>query len=268
MMFLSRIECQFKALTVSSSNYGHFEAADLNEKFEENVDAPQMALPIGIAEASSRIDCKASFVARRGQGGKSRSCKVAEEMSIKAKAREQTVKEAVLGLEAKAWFETQVGGGGFDDTASGSWTASCSSYGYIVPSSTNVLGPDSILESTYLYIQMEYCPRQEIAYPQFRLRVHQEWEDGIWTLYSYKEKVRKRHSATPGFSLGGRVRRAAKKVDANVESDEDPKNFNDGGEKFEEGYEDEKVETWWLVFEWSCRLIRVVDHWFLEGRIY
>ncbi|KAF9620860.1 hypothetical protein IFM89_015101 [Coptis chinensis] len=38
MMFMSRIECQFKALTVSSSNSGHFEAADLNKKFEENVD--------------------------------------------------------------------------------------------------------------------------------------------------------------------------------------------------------------------------------------
>ncbi|KAF9587538.1 hypothetical protein IFM89_003996 [Coptis chinensis] len=49
MMFLSRIECQFKALTVSSNSgddplfsyfyfLGHFEAADLNEKFEENVD--------------------------------------------------------------------------------------------------------------------------------------------------------------------------------------------------------------------------------------
>ncbi|KAF9623165.1 hypothetical protein IFM89_037746 [Coptis chinensis] len=30
---------------------------------------------------------------------------------------------------------------------------------------------------------------QEIAYPQFRLRVHQEWEDGIWTLYSYRRDL-------------------------------------------------------------------------------
>lgn len=58
----------------------------------------------------------------------------------------------------QAWFETEVGGG-HKKATSGSRTASFSSYGYTRPSSTSVTDPESKLESTYLYIQMEYCPR-------------------------------------------------------------------------------------------------------------
>ncbi|PIA29619.1 hypothetical protein AQUCO_05800029v1 [Aquilegia coerulea] len=58
----------------------------------------------------------------------------------------------------QAWFETEVGDG-YNDFTSGSRSASCSSYTYMGPSSTGVLGPENVLESTYLYIQMEYCPR-------------------------------------------------------------------------------------------------------------
>ncbi|KAF5176666.1 eIF-2-alpha kinase GCN2, partial [Thalictrum thalictroides] len=58
----------------------------------------------------------------------------------------------------QAWFETEVGDG-YNDSTSGSRTASCSSYSYMGPSSTDVIGPENVLESTYLYIQMEYCPR-------------------------------------------------------------------------------------------------------------
>ncbi|KAL5703428.1 non-specific serine/threonine protein kinase [Ranunculus cassubicifolius] len=59
----------------------------------------------------------------------------------------------------QAWFETEAGGG-YNDMASESRTASYSSYSYMGPSSTtSVTGPDNKLESTYLYIQMELCPR-------------------------------------------------------------------------------------------------------------
>ncbi|RWR80153.1 Protein kinase domain-containing protein [Cinnamomum micranthum f. kanehirae] len=58
----------------------------------------------------------------------------------------------------QAWFETEVGGY-YGDTTSGSWTARSSSCSYKGESSTNAHGNDSKQESTYLYIQMEYCPR-------------------------------------------------------------------------------------------------------------
>ncbi|OVA04586.1 Protein kinase domain [Macleaya cordata] len=58
----------------------------------------------------------------------------------------------------QAWFETEVGGN-CGDVAWGSMTAGSSSYSYKGPASTKAIGPDNNLESTYLYIQMEYCPR-------------------------------------------------------------------------------------------------------------
>eukprot|EP00268_Persea_americana_P003306 TRINITY_DN10996_c0_g1_i6.p1 TRINITY_DN10996_c0_g1~~TRINITY_DN10996_c0_g1_i6.p1 ORF type:complete len:1275 (-),score=277.01 TRINITY_DN10996_c0_g1_i6:717-4541(-) len=58
----------------------------------------------------------------------------------------------------QAWFETEVGGY-YGDTTSGSWTARSSTRSYKGESSTNAHSDDSKQESTYLYIQMEYCPR-------------------------------------------------------------------------------------------------------------
>ncbi|XP_058102419.1 eIF-2-alpha kinase GCN2 isoform X2 [Magnolia sinica] len=57
----------------------------------------------------------------------------------------------------QAWFETEVGG--YGDTTWDSLTAGSSSCGYKGDTSTNPIGPDNKLESTFLYIQMEYCPR-------------------------------------------------------------------------------------------------------------
>ncbi|KAJ4844021.1 eukaryotic translation initiation factor 2-alpha kinase [Turnera subulata] len=57
----------------------------------------------------------------------------------------------------QAWFETGVAGS-CDDTTWGSGTAASSTFSHIGASSTEA-GLDNRLESTYLYIQMEYCPR-------------------------------------------------------------------------------------------------------------
>nr|DAD25236.1 TPA_asm: hypothetical protein HUJ06_026700 [Nelumbo nucifera] len=58
----------------------------------------------------------------------------------------------------QAWIETQVGGF-YGDSTFGSRTGETSSYSYNGANSTNALGPENRLESTFLYIQMEYCPR-------------------------------------------------------------------------------------------------------------
>ncbi|KAJ4955074.1 hypothetical protein NE237_011857 [Protea cynaroides] len=57
----------------------------------------------------------------------------------------------------QAWFETEVGGS-HGDTFWGSRTDGSSSCSYRGVSSRNATGPENKLESTYLYIQMEYCP--------------------------------------------------------------------------------------------------------------
>ncbi|XP_043817826.1 eIF-2-alpha kinase GCN2 isoform X3 [Manihot esculenta] len=79
----------------------------------------------------------------------------------------------------QAWFETGVAGS-FGDTTWGSTTATSSTFSYRGANSADV-GQDNKLESTYLYIQMEYCPRtlrqvfesynhfdQELAWHLFR----------------------------------------------------------------------------------------------------
>ncbi|KAL5537327.1 hypothetical protein UlMin_046354, partial [Ulmus minor] len=58
----------------------------------------------------------------------------------------------------QAWFETGIAGS-CGDTILGSRTAASSSFSFIGTSSANALGQDNKLDSTYLYIQMEYCPR-------------------------------------------------------------------------------------------------------------
>ncbi|XP_042985524.1 eIF-2-alpha kinase GCN2 isoform X3 [Carya illinoinensis] len=58
----------------------------------------------------------------------------------------------------QAWFETGVVSS-FGDTTGGSMTAASSSFSYLGTSSVDALGHENKLESTYLYIQMEYCPR-------------------------------------------------------------------------------------------------------------
>ncbi|KAK9141284.1 hypothetical protein Scep_010965 [Stephania cephalantha] len=57
----------------------------------------------------------------------------------------------------QAWVETEVGAG-YNDLTWGS-TASSSGYSLKGSSSTYVAGTDNKQESTFLYIQMEYCPR-------------------------------------------------------------------------------------------------------------
>ncbi|KAJ0937763.1 putative protein kinase PEK-GCN2 family [Helianthus annuus] len=57
----------------------------------------------------------------------------------------------------QAWFETG-DAGCYDDATWGSRTAASSSYSYIDHTSTDVVGQDNKV-GTYLYIQMEYCPR-------------------------------------------------------------------------------------------------------------
>ncbi|KAG9447065.1 hypothetical protein H6P81_013193 [Aristolochia fimbriata] len=58
----------------------------------------------------------------------------------------------------QAWFETEIGGYDVESTlgSQSGWSSmgSCS-----VANSASVLGVEPKLESTYLYIQMEYCPR-------------------------------------------------------------------------------------------------------------
>ncbi|KAK3012844.1 hypothetical protein RJ639_010344, partial [Escallonia herrerae] len=58
----------------------------------------------------------------------------------------------------QAWFETGVTGS-YGDGALGSKTAMSSTFGYKDSSSADLNGHENKLESTYLYIQMEYCPR-------------------------------------------------------------------------------------------------------------
>ncbi|KAI6699187.1 hypothetical protein NL676_019306 [Syzygium grande] len=58
----------------------------------------------------------------------------------------------------QAWFETGVAGS-HGDVALGSMTAASSTISGWKTSSIDVYGQDNKLESTYLYIQMEYCPR-------------------------------------------------------------------------------------------------------------
>ncbi|KAK9059086.1 hypothetical protein SSX86_021705 [Deinandra increscens subsp. villosa] len=57
----------------------------------------------------------------------------------------------------QAWFETG-DAGCYGDATWGSRTAASSSFSYIDHSSTDVVGQDNKV-GTYLYIQMEYCPR-------------------------------------------------------------------------------------------------------------
>ncbi|XP_076899148.1 eIF-2-alpha kinase GCN2-like [Bidens hawaiensis] len=57
----------------------------------------------------------------------------------------------------QAWFETG-DAGCYSDATWGSRTAASSSFSYIDHSSTEVVGQDNKV-GTYLYIQMEYCPR-------------------------------------------------------------------------------------------------------------
>ncbi|XP_059632903.1 eIF-2-alpha kinase GCN2 isoform X3 [Cornus florida] len=58
----------------------------------------------------------------------------------------------------QAWFEAGVAGC-YGDTTWGSWTAASSNFSYKGASSADITGQENKIESTYLYIQMEYCPR-------------------------------------------------------------------------------------------------------------
>ncbi|XP_006852117.2 eIF-2-alpha kinase GCN2 isoform X1 [Amborella trichopoda] len=58
----------------------------------------------------------------------------------------------------QAWFETGIGSY-LGEITRGSMTIGCSSSSFQITDSTNVMEPIDKLESTYLYIQMEYCPR-------------------------------------------------------------------------------------------------------------
>ncbi|GAV69857.1 Pkinase domain-containing protein/RWD domain-containing protein/HGTP_anticodon2 domain-containing protein/tRNA-synt_His domain-containing protein [Cephalotus follicularis] len=58
----------------------------------------------------------------------------------------------------QAWFETGVAGS-FGDTPLGSVTAASSTFSYKGASSADDPGQENKLESTFLYIQMEFCPR-------------------------------------------------------------------------------------------------------------
>ncbi|PON88675.1 Tyrosine-protein kinase [Trema orientale] len=58
----------------------------------------------------------------------------------------------------QAWFETGITGS-YGDATWGSRTAASSTFSFTRTSSADALGQDTKLESTYLYIQMEYCPR-------------------------------------------------------------------------------------------------------------
>ncbi|XP_061357537.1 eIF-2-alpha kinase GCN2 isoform X2 [Gastrolobium bilobum] len=57
----------------------------------------------------------------------------------------------------QAWFETGVADS-YGDPAWGSRTPGSSTFSYKAASSNNAFGHENQLESTYLYIQMEYCP--------------------------------------------------------------------------------------------------------------
>ncbi|KAJ0093674.1 hypothetical protein Patl1_26367 [Pistacia atlantica] len=58
----------------------------------------------------------------------------------------------------QAWYETGVAGSDVDSNW-GSGTAASSTFSHRAGSSADVTGLENKLESTYLYIQMEYCPR-------------------------------------------------------------------------------------------------------------
>ncbi|CAJ1933325.1 unnamed protein product [Sphenostylis stenocarpa] len=58
----------------------------------------------------------------------------------------------------QAWFETEVSDS-YGDSAWGSKTTVSSTFSFKAATSNDVFGHDNQLESTYLYIQMEYCPR-------------------------------------------------------------------------------------------------------------
>ncbi|KAK6776172.1 hypothetical protein RDI58_027173 [Solanum bulbocastanum] len=58
----------------------------------------------------------------------------------------------------QAWFETGINVS-CDDSSCGSRTVVSSSFTYVDGSVSDHLGQENKLESTYLYIQMEYCPR-------------------------------------------------------------------------------------------------------------
>ncbi|XP_062173283.1 eIF-2-alpha kinase GCN2 isoform X3 [Alnus glutinosa] len=58
----------------------------------------------------------------------------------------------------QAWFETGVASS-YGDTTGVSLTAASSSFSHLATSSIDAFGHENKLESTYLYIQMEYCPR-------------------------------------------------------------------------------------------------------------
>ncbi|XP_049381059.1 eIF-2-alpha kinase GCN2 [Solanum stenotomum] len=58
----------------------------------------------------------------------------------------------------QAWFETGITVS-CDDSSCGSRTVVSSSFTYVDGSVSDHLGQENKLESTYLYIQMEYCPR-------------------------------------------------------------------------------------------------------------
>ncbi|CAJ2679073.1 unnamed protein product [Trifolium pratense] len=57
----------------------------------------------------------------------------------------------------QAWFETGVTDS-YGDSGGDSRTPASSTFSYNVASSNDVVGRENQLESTYLYIQMEYCP--------------------------------------------------------------------------------------------------------------
>ncbi|KAH1220237.1 eIF-2-alpha kinase GCN2 [Glycine max] len=58
----------------------------------------------------------------------------------------------------QAWFETGVSDS-YGDSTWGSKTTVSSTFSYKAATSNDALGHENQLESTYLYIQMEYCPR-------------------------------------------------------------------------------------------------------------
>ncbi|XP_020236018.1 eIF-2-alpha kinase GCN2 isoform X2 [Cajanus cajan] len=58
----------------------------------------------------------------------------------------------------QAWFETGVSDS-YGDSAWGSKTTGSSTFSYKAATSNDAIGHENQLESTYLYIQMEYCPR-------------------------------------------------------------------------------------------------------------
>ncbi|XP_030938863.1 eIF-2-alpha kinase GCN2 isoform X2 [Quercus lobata] len=58
----------------------------------------------------------------------------------------------------QAWFETGVASS-YGDTTGDSMTAASSTFSYLGTNSVDAVGQENKIESTFLYIQMEYCPR-------------------------------------------------------------------------------------------------------------